>query len=593
MSRRTRIALVLALLWAALWTPWGVKAATQVLTVLQGGTGASTASGARTNLGAAASGVNSDIVALGGSSNLFGATRSVSVVLASALQIVPGLSLFQPASSTGLDLMQWGHLVVSGGITSASLSGKIDSNGNMILNQALSVPSITGMTTPLPLSEGGIGATSLSAAGIAASGANADITSLSDTTQINPPSVSGAPSGYPSYTGGLLNFGAGYFTDNSTAASGTAGGWAGTAIQAPTLSASNSSVTTGFAASLLVKAPVAGTNETITLPFAVATLGNLYVGGTGSTAPLYIDMSGSVSTYALGIYNSGTLKFGITGNGGAAFGNAISVANNSGAANTLAIDNVTVGNLIKATNNSATRFTVDGNGSILSTDQSAGLTSSDPNFNGGQIWNNSSSTFYGVLEQITPTAFGFSSRIYEAQNNGTEVWGVDPNGGMVSSSGTLTASDPGLSVTQAWNSGGTTFNGIIEAVTNTASAAASRLITLTVGGTEKFGVDASGTVYSHGGQTHAVNAYTSSQTLTTANWCATFTAAGATTATLPSATGSGQEFIITSGGAGTCTVTCAGADKINGSGTYALSAQYKYLHIVDSASGVWVNIGSN
>jgi hypothetical protein len=47
-------------------------------------------------------------------------------------------------------------------------------------------------------------------------------------------------------------------------------------------------------------------------------------------------------------------------------------------------------------------------------------------------------------------------------------------------------------LTDTWNAGGTTFNAIRMNVTDTASAAASKLITLQVGGSERFGVDKAG-----------------------------------------------------------------------------------------------------
>jgi hypothetical protein len=47
-------------------------------------------------------------------------------------------------------------------------------------------------------------------------------------------------------------------------------------------------------------------------------------------------------------------------------------------------------------------------------------------------------------------------------------------------------------LTDTWNAGGTTFNAIKMNVTDTASAAASRLLTLQVGGAERFSVDKAG-----------------------------------------------------------------------------------------------------
>lgn len=50
-------------------------------------------------------------------------------------------------------------------------------------------------------------------------------------------------------------------------------------------------------------------------------------------------------------------------------------------------------------------------------------------------------------------------------------------------------------LTDTWNAGGTTFNAIKMNVTDSASAAASKLVTLQVGGSERFGVRKDGQGY--------------------------------------------------------------------------------------------------
>ena len=57
--------------------------------------------------------------------------------------------------------------------------------------------------------------------------------------------------------------------------------------------------------------------------------------------------------------------------------------------------------------------------------------------------------------------------------------------------GTVTASTP-LSITQTWNNVATTFTGLILAITNTASATASKFIDFTIGGTSHFSITANG-----------------------------------------------------------------------------------------------------
>lgn len=58
--------------------------------------------------------------------------------------------------------------------------------------------------------------------------------------------------------------------------------------------------------------------------------------------------------------------------------------------------------------------------------------------------------------------------------------------------GTVTASAPVLNLTQTWNAGGVTFAGVLLNITNTASAAASKLFDLQVAAASKFNVDPTG-----------------------------------------------------------------------------------------------------
>lgn len=76
---------------------------------------------------------------------------------------------------------------------------------------------------------------------------------------------------------------------------------------------------------------------------------------------------------------------------------------------------------------------------------------------------------------------GDSGFTFNATNNSVDLGGA-----------TLTASDPVLDLSQTWNSGATTFTGAKLNVTDTASAAASELLALQVGGTNKFSIAKSG-----------------------------------------------------------------------------------------------------
>lgn len=106
--------------------------------------------------------------------------------------------------------------------------------------------------------------------------------------------ISKAISGTPAVAGSYLNLAASTFTDNNTAASGTATTMIYNSILRPTLAATNASVTTTNAISLYIEnGPLAGTNQTITNSYA------LVVGGLGA---------GSVAIPALSVRGDGRLS---------------------------------------------------------------------------------------------------------------------------------------------------------------------------------------------------------------------------------------------------------------------------------------------
>lgn len=88
-----------------------------------------------------------------------------------------------------------------------------------------------------------------------------------------------------------------------------------------------------------------------------------------------------------------------------------------------------------------------------------------------------------------PGGGGISNPFTEALTIGPAV----PGTALTLAGGVLTgASAPVLNMTQAWNNGATTFTGIKLDVTNTASAAASLLIDLQVGGVSQLRVTRQG-----------------------------------------------------------------------------------------------------
>lgn len=113
--------------------------------IVSGGTGATTASAARTNLGAASSGANSDISSLSGLTN--------------------PLSIGQ------------------GGTSASTAAGARGAIGAAASGANSDITSLSGLTTPLSVAQGGTGSGTAGGArtalGAAASGANSDITSLS------------------------------------------------------------------------------------------------------------------------------------------------------------------------------------------------------------------------------------------------------------------------------------------------------------------------------------------------------------------------------------------------------------------------------
>jgi hypothetical protein len=75
---------------------------------------------------------------------------------------------------------------------------------------------------------------------------------------------------------------------------------------------------------------------------------------------------------------------------------------------------------------------------------------------------------------------------------------VTANGAVAAIGGTVTGSTPVLEGSQTWNNGAVSFDGILLNVTDTASAAAARLLELKVGGSSKFRVTKDGAVYERG-----------------------------------------------------------------------------------------------
>lgn len=150
-----------------------------------GGTGASTASGARTSLSAASSGANSDITSLSSlSTPLSVAQGGTAATSASAART----SLSAAASGANSDITSLSSLstplsVLQGGTGSTTASGARTNLVAAASGANSDITSLSNLSTPLSVAQGGTAATTAAGArssiSAAALGANSDITSLS------------------------------------------------------------------------------------------------------------------------------------------------------------------------------------------------------------------------------------------------------------------------------------------------------------------------------------------------------------------------------------------------------------------------------
>ena len=184
------------------------------VSVVNGGTGASSASAARANLGAAASGANSDITSLNGLTTAVSVAQgSTGATTAAAARTNLGAAANGANSditsltglTTALTLGQGGTgaTTASGARTNLGLGTIATQDAN---NVAIAGGSITGITD-LAIADGGTGASGASGArtnlGAASSGANSDITSLSSLT--TPLSIAQGGTGASTASGARAN----------------------------------------------------------------------------------------------------------------------------------------------------------------------------------------------------------------------------------------------------------------------------------------------------------------------------------------------------------------------------------------------------
>lgn len=273
------------------------------LAVGNGGTNATTAAGARTSLGAAASGANSDITSITG--------------LTTALTAAQG--------GTGFASYAVGDLIYAGTTTAFSKLADVATGNALISGGVGAAPSYgkIGLTThvsgTLPVTSGGTGGTTAAAArsGISAAalGTNNDITSLTGLT--TPLSVAQGGTGQSTYTDGQLLIGN---TTGGTLAKATLTPGTGISITngagSITISASGTAGVSTFAGGTTGLTPASATTGAITLGGILATAN----GGTNLTG--FTAANNALYSTSASVLTAGTLPIAAGGTGATTAGAA-------------------------------------------------------------------------------------------------------------------------------------------------------------------------------------------------------------------------------------------------------------------------------
>lgn len=233
-----------------------------------------------------------------------------------------------------------------------------------------------------------------------------------------------------------------------------------------------------------------GTANKLVLYNDASTIAGFGVPAAGQLAG-YSNGDTTFSTGATGQAGAGTVQFRIRASDGAV------VATNSVQAAAFGINGTTVidasrnvvANSVTATSGTFTTLNVGANAvwhagnftPASKLDVAGGTITGTLTVNGGIVTNGltntGNETIAGTLSVTGASTFGGLVTV----NNGLAV---NPGAAVTN----------GVSVTPTWNNGATAYNGLLVNVTNTASAAGSRLLNLQVGGTTKFAVDPTGTV---------------------------------------------------------------------------------------------------
>lgn len=270
------------------------------LNVANGGTGATTAGAARTALSAAASGANTDITSLGGLTTALTATQGGTGFASYAVG-----DLIYAGTTTAFSKLAdvaTGNALISGGVGSAPSYGKI------------------GLTThvsgTLPIANGGTNATTAAGArssiSAAVLGTNNDITSLTGLT--TPLSVAQGGTGQSTYTDGQLLIGN---TTGGTLTKATLTAGSGISITngagSISISASGTAGVTTFAGGTTGLTPASATTGAITLGGTLATAN----GGTNLTG--FTAANNALYSTSASVLTAGTLPAPAGGTGNASY----------------------------------------------------------------------------------------------------------------------------------------------------------------------------------------------------------------------------------------------------------------------------------
>lgn len=108
----------------------------------------------------------------------------------------------------------------------------------------------------------------------------------------------------------------------------------------------------------------------------------------------------------------------------------------------------------------------------------------------------------GTGDVIIAGANTLGTNVFKITDGSTDRFVVDSfSGALDITTPSLSAADTALNIGATWNNASATFYGIDVDVTNSASGANSRLLNLSVGGSDKFNIDLTGNISMHGGIT--------------------------------------------------------------------------------------------